>query len=55
MAQSATSITLSTGQTGQVQIIISASKAAQRGDLTGFVIIAFRSGQPLLVPFWVRF
>jgi len=55
MAPSAGTITLSTDQTGQVQITVSASKGAHSGDLTGFVIIADGSGQPLVVPFWVRF
>jgi subtilisin family serine protease len=55
MTQSARSIALRRGETGQVQIMISASKDAQRGDLTGLVIIGYGASQKLAVPFWVRF
>jgi minor extracellular serine protease Vpr len=55
MTQSLKSISLQQGQTGQIQIVISAVKGAQRGDLTGFIVVAYGASQPLSVPFWVRF
>jgi len=49
MAPSARSITLSTGQNREVQMTASESKGAQTADLIGFVIIAYGSGQSLVV------
>jgi minor extracellular serine protease Vpr len=47
-------VTLSPGQTAQIQVTIAAKKNAQRGDLTGFVVVS-NAGQSLNAPFWVRF
>ena len=55
MNQSLKSISLQEGETGQVQIAISAAKGAQPGDLTGFIVIAYGANQTLSVPFWVQF
>ncbi|HEY6328570.1 MAG TPA: S8 family serine peptidase, partial [Blastocatellia bacterium] len=47
-------LTLSPGETEQVDITIAAKKNAQTGDLTGFVTVT-NDGQQLNAPFWVRF
>jgi minor extracellular serine protease Vpr len=47
-------VTLAPGQTAQIQVTIAAKKNAQRGDLTGFVVVS-NAGQSLNAPFWVRF
>ena len=56
VTSSQSSLMLTKGQTGSVQIIIASSdKKAQKGDQTGFVVITSGTGPTLRVPFWVRF
>jgi minor extracellular serine protease Vpr len=52
IAPSVDSLTLTQGETGQVQISIFASKRAQPGDVTGFIVVSYSKKQSVRAPFW---
>jgi hypothetical protein len=49
------SLALAQGETRQVQLSIFASKRAQPGDVTGFIVVSYSKKQSVRAPFWAGF
>jgi subtilisin family serine protease len=51
----ASSLSLSAGQTATAQLAVTAKKKSEKRHYTGYVIVTNSSGQTLRLPYWVRF